>query len=283
MASDIVVRYARAHPDVESTVAVSFFSLGKDDVTATAPRNLLIIDGALEARALREEGYRIVGLAAGGPAREDVTYGRFADGTARRLALADGVEHIGVLYSAESLGEALGWMNEAFGRRGDGFVDARGPWLALLYLGVVALAWALAGLLPRVAPTPIGSGYGWRRLLPVAVVPALATPLVLWKTPTDFLPILMGDYLTLHFALFGLMTAIGIRVVGRSRETPLVLPVSLPKFGVAALATTAYSTLAIGLPTDAFGTPRLRWGSPACRSFWRSCAARYLIASPTSG
>ena len=51
-------------------------------------------------------------------AQEGVTYGSFADGTARRLALADGVEHIGVLYSGESMAEALDWFNQTFGRPG---------------------------------------------------------------------------------------------------------------------------------------------------------------------
>jgi pimeloyl-ACP methyl ester carboxylesterase len=218
MASDIVVRYGHAHPDVTATVGVSLFSRDQETITATAPENLLVIDGALEAPALREEGQRVVGLAANGPPREGVTYGSFEDGTARRLVLADGVEHIGVLYSSESLGETLSWMNNSFGRSDSGFVDARGPWLGLLYLGLVALAWPLASLLPAVARAPVGAGFGWRRLLPVALVPALLTPLLLWPVSTDFLPILMGDYLTLHFALYGLLTAIGIRIFGRSRE-----------------------------------------------------------------
>ena len=43
MASDIVVRFAEEHPEVSATIAVSMFSPA---VTATAPRNLLVIDGA---------------------------------------------------------------------------------------------------------------------------------------------------------------------------------------------------------------------------------------------
>ena len=61
MASDIVVRYAQAHDDIDATVAVSVFS---PVATATSPRNLLIIDGALEPSFLQDEGKRIVTLAA---------------------------------------------------------------------------------------------------------------------------------------------------------------------------------------------------------------------------
>lgn len=269
MASDAVVDYARAHLDeVQATVAVSLFSRG---VTADSPRNLLVVDGALEAGALIDEGRRIVGMAAGGrPVDEGVTYGSLAEGTARRLALADGVEHIGVLYSGESMAEALGWLDAAFGRRGDGFLDARGPALGLLYLGLVALAWPLASLLPRVAPFPLGAGLPWRRLLPPAVLPALLTPLVLRILPTDFLPILLGDYLAMHFGLYGLLTAGGMWLLARSsgEVRPAVAGVSWRALAVATLAVAAYGTLAIGLPLDRFATsflptPERLWLVPA--------------------
>ncbi len=45
--------------------------------------------------------------ATGGNAVAGETYGSFADGTARRLVLARGVEHIGVLYSHDSMVEVV--------------------------------------------------------------------------------------------------------------------------------------------------------------------------------
>jgi alpha-beta hydrolase superfamily lysophospholipase len=77
MASDIVVRFAQATPEVAATVAVSVFS---PVVTADSPRNLLVIVGALEPAMLRNEGLRIVNLTAGGSAAPGETYGRFSDG-----------------------------------------------------------------------------------------------------------------------------------------------------------------------------------------------------------
>jgi hypothetical protein len=252
MASDLVVRQGQAHPDVQATVAVSLFSRG---VTADSPRNLLVVDGALEPALLRDEAYRVVGMATDGQVEEGVTYGSFADGSARRLALADGVEHIGVLYSRESMAEALGWLDQAFGRTGTGYLDARGPWLGLLYLGLVALARPLSSLLPQLAPEPLGAGLPWRRLLPVAVAPALLTPLVLWQMPTAFLPILLGDYLAVHFGLYGVLTAAGVWLVGRPRGGPRPpTPGSPGGLAAAILAVAAYGTLAMGLPLDRFAT-----------------------------
>lgn len=204
MASDIVVRFAQANPDVQATVAVSVFS---PVVTATSPRNLLVIVGAIEPSMLRDEGLRIVNLAAGGNAVTGETYGSFADGTARRLVLARGVEHIGVLYSYDSMEQSLRWMNEAFGRQQADVLDSRGKWLALTFLGIIALAWPLSSLLPVASATLVGASPAWKPLLISAFVPALLTPLILWKLPTDFLPILLGDYLALHFLLYGALTA----------------------------------------------------------------------------
>ncbi len=247
MASDIVVGYARAHPDIQATVAVSLFS---PSVTAASPRNLLVIAGALEPAMIRDEGLRIAHMTAGDAVEQRVTYGRFDDGTARRSTLSGGVEHIGVLFSRQSLVEALGWLNQVFKRQGDGWIDARGPWLGLLYLGLVALAWPLANLLPRVTATPVGAGLPWRRLLPLAVLPALVTPLVLWKLPTDFLPSLLGDYLTVHYAVYGLLTAAGLWLVrrptgGRAPAAPFI---------VATVLMAAYCILAIGVPIDRYVT-----------------------------
>ena len=247
MASDIVVRYARAHPDIQATVAVSLFSPG---VTAASPRNLLVIAGALEPAMIRDEGLRIARMTGGDAAQQRVTYGRFEDGTARRSTLSGGVEHIGVLFSRQSLVETLDWLDQAFGRRGDGWVDARGPWLGVLYLGLVALAWPLSGLLPIVSAAPLGAGLRWRSLLPLAVLPALLVPLILWRLPTDFLPSLLGDYLTVHYAAYGLLTAAGLWLLRR----PIAGRVPPVPFLLATALLAGYCILAIGIPIDRYVT-----------------------------
>jgi hypothetical protein len=249
MASETVVTHAQADDDVAATIAVSLFSPG---VTAVSPRNLLVIDGALESSMLLDEGRRIIAAAGGDAARPGITYGRFEDGTARRLALSPGVEHIGVLYSRASMREALDWLDAVFERRGSGFVDGRGPWLGVLYAGVVLLGWSLARLLPRVSRVPLGSGSSWRRILLLGGAPALLTPLLLWKVPSDFLPLLLGDYLVLHFAVYGLLTAAGMRLLGNpAPQRPVERP-SIARLAVAAATVAVFGIGAIGWPTDAF-------------------------------
>ena len=249
MASDIVVRFAQANPDVQATVAVSVFSPG---VTPTSPRNLLAIVGAIEPAMLQNEGLRIVNLSAGGTAIAGTTYGAFRDGTARKLALARGVEHIGVLYSHDSMVEALRWINAAFDRQQEGFIDNRGRWLALIFAGVAALAWPLSTQLPVACDGYAGSNPDWKRLLLSAFAPAVLTPLILWKIPTDFLPILLGDYLTLHFLLYGALTAAITLYAHRSSGRPRAMPVSWKAVGLAGGAVAAYNIVAFGLPIDTY-------------------------------
>ena len=170
------------------------------------------------------------------------------------MMLVPGVEHIGVLYGAGGITAALYWLNDTFGRSGDGFIDRRGPWLGLLFLGLIVLAWPLSRLLPRAATQPLGAGLAWRRLLPVALLPAVLTPLIMRPLPSDYLPILLGDYLALHFGVYGLITAAGLWLSGRGRAGEEAGRTLWPGLVIGTLAVMAYLILAIALPTDRFVT-----------------------------
>jgi pimeloyl-ACP methyl ester carboxylesterase len=249
MASDIVVRYAQAHPNVTATVAVSMFS---PVVTPESPKNLAVIVGELESH-LHDEARRVVGMVSGGEPAPGVIYGDFGKGTARRFTISPGVEHIGVLYSADSMAQARDWLDRAFGRTGNGYIEARGFSLALLFFGLTLLAWPLAGLLPRVSAPPEGAGLKWRKLLPVAVAPAILTPLILWQMPTHFLPILLGDYIALHFGLYGLLTLAGLWIATRNEpKTSFKISTNYTALVTAAALVAAYNILAFGFSFDSY-------------------------------
>jgi len=260
MATEVIVRYARSHPEVAATIAVSPFS---DEVTAASPRNLLVVYGASEPAHLHEVGKRIIGMAAGGEVVPGKTYGRFADGSARRLVIAEGVEHTGVVFSPDSLDAAVDWLNPSFDRHSSGQVASRGRWLGLLFVGIVLLAWPLAELLPPVAPEPRGGGQPWRRSWPVILIPPLATPLLLAPVPLGGLPILLGDYLLLHFGLYGALTAIGLWLTRTQRTAAATGRTAWRAFAIAAVATTVYVTLALAIPLDRFVTAYLPVGDRA--------------------
>jgi len=261
MASDIVVRHAQVSDDVWATVGVSLFAPSiTADTPGDSPRNLLVIAGALEPGVMAAEALRVVGGVAGGGADEgaalDTTYGRFDAGTARRASLSPGVEHIGVLYSAHTLAETLAWLDAAFGRppAEAPFIDSRGPWLGLLLMGVVLLAWPASRLLPqglsRAGSRPVVPmrWWRWRGYAPLLLGPALITPLLLWPLPSAFLPLLLGDYLVLHFALYGVLTMAGLLWVGR--PWPALAPGRGAALIAAVLLAAAWAVFAVGLPVD---------------------------------
>ncbi|MEO1102656.1 MAG: alpha/beta fold hydrolase, partial [Pseudomonadota bacterium] len=256
MASDIVVRYANAAP-VDATIAVSMFSPA---VTASEPANLLVIVGEWEA-GLRREALRAIGLAtAPEAAAENVTYGDFSDGTARRATFAASSEHIAVLFSEASLREAVAWLDNTFGveRAGEIATSSRLPAIGLLVLGIVVLSWPLAKLLPVVARPRTGAGLGWRALWPVIVVPMVLTPLLLRILPTDFLPVVVGDYLASHFFLYGVLTALVLLWARSRRPSPLgegaaavrEVPTRVGALAVAVVAVSLWSLGALGLVID---------------------------------
>jgi dienelactone hydrolase len=252
MASDIVVRFAETSPDVTATIAVSMFSPA---VTATAPRDLLIIVGDWESM-LKREALRALNLALG-PAggSEGVTYGDVAAGTGRRVAFSPDVEHVGVLYSEHSMQEALAWLDASFGTRRTTppRFDARGPWILLLLGGVVVLARPLSSLLPWIASPRLGAGLAWRRLWLPLVVPMIVTPLILRVLPTHFLPVLVGDYLAAHFLTYGLVTAIFLFALRRGVARP-ARPTRALALAGASIAVVAYGFVALVWPVDAYVT-----------------------------
>lgn len=232
MASDLVVRQAIRDPRVGAVVAVSMFS---GAVTASAPRNLLVVAGAWET-LLAAEAERALQLA-DPAARLGQTLGDPAAGSGRRAVLAPMVEHVGVLYAQTTLRESRDWLNAAFARTGDGGVPARGGWIVLLLVSVVALGWPLAGLLQRFraqAPPPqLSRG----RFLLALGLPAVATPLLLAPFDLRFLPVLVADYLAVHLGVYGLVALALVAGLGGLRRgndagTALLLALPVALFGL---------------------------------------------------
>ncbi|MGB0497227.1 MAG: alpha/beta hydrolase family protein [Rubricella sp.] len=255
MASDIVVRQGIADERVGSIVAISMFS---EAVERASPWNLLMITGEWEP-FLRTEALRALRLARPG-ANEGETIGTPGETAARRAVVAPGVEHVGVLYSGTSLREARAWLDATFGRESDGPVAMRGGWIALLLVSLILLAWPLARLLPKgEAPARLPRG----RFLLAALVPALAVPLAIAPWGIGFLPVLVADYLALHFAAYGVVALLiaGRRDLGL-RAGPILM----------ALVVAAYGLFVFGGALDAY-----------VASFWPSAPRVPIILAIAGG
>ncbi|MCF8002917.1 MAG: alpha/beta fold hydrolase [Chromatiaceae bacterium] len=243
--------------ELDAIVAISPYlsqDLGEHRPGRT-PDNLLFIYGEWEPQMILDQGRDAVAAVADRPSSEiepNITYGDLDLGSARRLVVAENVEHIGVLYSASALEAALDWLNQVFDHQDSGWIDARGAWLGLYFLGVILLAWPLSRLLPQVSSEPLGAGLDWRRLLPAALLPALLTPLILRPFPSDFLSIAIADYIALHFAVYALLTGLMLLLIRPRRSEYPGAHISVSGFMLALLAVIAYQTLSIALPTDLY-------------------------------
>lgn len=227
MASDIIVRQADRDARVATVVAVSMYS---EAVSATEPPRLLIISGGWEPglRAFALEALRQVDP----EAEEGETVRDPTTGTVRRAVVAPMVEHVGVLFSQTTLAETRAWLDTEFGRdTGAVPVTAIGGWILLLLAGVIALGWPLAALLPAVQARP--EGLDRTGFLAAVALPALVTPLLLSLFETRVLPVLVADYLALHFLVYGVLALAIVKVRGISIGpwAPLAT-VALVAFGV---------------------------------------------------
>lgn len=231
MASDIIVRQALTDPRVAATVAISMFS---EAVTASAPRNLLIITGAGESK-LRSDALRNLRLTDANAMEGDTVGDPAGAGPGgRRAVVAPGVEHISVLYSSVALREARDWLDAVFGRKSGGDVAATGGPIVLLLAGLVLLAWPLSSLLPR-ADHPVARP-ALRSLLIATLVPAIVTPIALRFVDTRFLPVLVADYLAVHLLVYGVLSLLLFYIQGvRFRRVAWLAAAALALYGIGVL------------------------------------------------
>ncbi len=226
MATDILVRQAAVDPRVAAVVAVSMYS---EAVTAAQPARLLMISGAWE-RHLRAVALETLHLVDSQAAEGETAVS--GDGTVvRRAAVAPRVEHVGVLYSAAALEEALIWVDAASGRVSERRVAATGPWIVLLLGSLLALAWPLAALLPQSPRSP--QSLQGRTFAVAILLPALLTPLLLYPVRLQLLPVLVADHLLLHLLVYGVIGLAVLRWRGVHLGPLAVLPiVALLVFGL---------------------------------------------------
>lgn len=220
MASDIIIRAAEEGPEVGAIVALSAFSQA---VTAEFPPNLLLITGAWEGGLAKaaEDMLHLADPQAG----LGQTVGDPQVGPARRAVLAPGVEHVGVLYSRAAQHEAVAWLNATFGRDGMAEPQPRGLWIMGLLAALALLGWPAAHALSAGPPRP---SLRTAPFLLAALLPAIAVPLALAPIRTQILPVLVADYLVLHFAAYAAISLLILWRAGHLRgQFPLsVLPLA---------------------------------------------------------
>lgn len=178
------------------------------DVSPERPPNLLLQAGSLEAPFVANAEDLLV--RAGGTA---VSPADFANGRARDFQLINNVEHITILFNAQSHAEALNWFNRTWSLEfATSYRDRRMVSFGAHLLGWLLLATAVAPLLPQ--RTLGHTQYEDYRRRPWFFIAAVLAPLV--ATAVLFLlsrladlsslgGILVGGTLALWLFIFGLV------------------------------------------------------------------------------
>ena len=146
MGSGVALAFGIDHPGTAATIAVS--PTGQE-VSPELPHNLLLMAGTLEGRFVQNAEQRLE--EAGG------TGGDHAAGTARKLIVVPGVEHISILFSPTAHAAARDWLDAAFGAQQaaqdqvEGLGHILGKRHAQGVRGVEQLAYRLAGAIDDAA------------------------------------------------------------------------------------------------------------------------------------
>ncbi len=202
MGSGVALVFGQEHSGTAATVAVS--PVGQP-VTPELPRNLLLMAGALEASFLRNAEARLA--EAGGPGGDPTA------GTARKLVVVPGVEHLSILFSPTAHAAARDWLDATFGPQSGAaeYTDRRVVWYGLGLVGALLLGAALAPLVAEPASVAVRRRPVWWCLLAL-LGGACGATLLLWLAGLaglelrNLLGLLVGGYLLLWFGLAGLLS-----------------------------------------------------------------------------
>lgn len=261
MGAGVVASYGSEHSDVPATIAVSLGNFGAQlPNDAARPRNFLLLVGANEFPGFIQGS--TAGLHAVYPqGNAGETYGDFANGTARRLVLVPGVEHITILFSHDTYREMLRWLDAALGVAAPDRAlqfDARMGWVLLFYLASALAFLPLAQWVMRAFRFPVKDDAATPSVNPARVVlmsimAAVLSIIVLrlgW-IPYALVPLTVGNYVGAFFLLVGVI--IGAYVWAQQRTAPAAQaaitfqPATLQPL-IPVLILTAYALITFGLP-----------------------------------
>lgn len=210
MGSGMALSYGMAHPETMATIAVSPI---QGTVSMELPRNLLLLAEGLDQRFVENAEELLV--QAGGPGGDPQL------GTARKLEIIPGIEHISILFSPTAQAISREWLDNTFGiqTNAESFTDRRILWYLVGLAGVLVLFWSLApliNLLDEYSDEPVELSVG--RRFGALLIGALGATGILYifsqagLNITDLLGLLVGGYLLIWFAIAG---AISIILLGR--------------------------------------------------------------------
>ena len=210
MGSGVALTYGVKHPETMATIAVSPVAR---EVTPELPHNLLLLAEEFDQRFI-DNAEELLAQAGG-------TGVNPLDGTARRMVIVPGVEHITILFSPTAQSEARQWLDSTFGLQpgAEDYTDRRMLWYGLGLVGTLLLFWSLAPLVGEYEEDDLDTEVQpLARRIGALIVGALGATIILYVLSqaglqlNDLLGLLVGGYLLVWFAFAG---ALSILLLGR--------------------------------------------------------------------
>jgi len=208
MGGGAVVTYGAHDPDIDATVPISGVSAR---VTEDLPRNLFIIYAEKDPADLHQAAQQMLKASAGEVENlaPNTTYGSFADGSARRLSMVKGTDHLTILFSMDAHRQMLDWLHQVWGlppRTGE-VSDPRLARMGQMYIVSLLLffccCYGMAWYFPTI-PKRTGREI-MLNLVFLAIVCFITLFVIRLAPPLSFLPMPVGDYLVSYFFVVGII------------------------------------------------------------------------------
>ncbi len=214
MGGGLVMQLAAETGGIRATVSISNPPLR---LQSDRPRNFFAVVGDRDMPGLRDVTVeRMTQATAGAVSRSDQETGNIAEGTARRLLIVDGANHLGVLYSPQAIGEIQEWLGRSFGLSSPPAPSRWVLWVGLFYGGVIFLFIPVAALMGAVRQPremlSFDQRAGWRNNMMCLPAALLALLVLRFWSPLGFIRIEAGSYLASFFLLTGLFRILLLRV-----------------------------------------------------------------------
>ena len=196
MASDIIMRTALKRDDIFSVIGISAYT---DAITAKKPSNILILNGEWEPR-LKLKAYDILTKIGIARPEEDITYGSFNDGSARKISTVINADHVGILFSERTQIAIGAWLNEIFKSEIISKTNKMGIWIAILLLSIFILIIFFILSFPKLASQ--GFNVSFKKFIILSLLSSFITPLILSYGKIPFINYSAQNHLINHLFLY---------------------------------------------------------------------------------
>jgi pimeloyl-ACP methyl ester carboxylesterase len=226
MGSGAITFFAAKHPELKATIPVS--PVGDLPVDKTMPRNLLALVGQRDIPISISSAWQLLRQANGNEnAPTETTLGDFAKGTARRMKVLKGLDHISILYAPATVKEITDWIDRCFGTEGPAQIRTAerlrwtGVGLVAAFSALFPYARLLTGALGVAGKNPKASGFklsDHAGAIAWLLGSQFASVLVWNKAKLPKLVRLqLGDYIAAFFGLSGVISWAGLLLFGQGR------------------------------------------------------------------